>query len=320
MTELRAFRYRLPMRPIRLAGRVMTERTGLVLCDAATGQHWGEAAPLPYFSRESLDDVISAWRVGPPYELPSLRFAADAIQYSCTRALECRGPGPSDKVPVNGLISGSEQDVVHAAQRFGRCRHLAIKLKVGPQLGTVTQCAQTVMRVRAALRPDQTLRLDANRSWPLAEAIQFGKLLPPSSIEYCEEPTDSPLDLETFLAETGMPYALDETIRERTDLDLFPHATALVVKPMIHGNREDLQPLRRFGIPLVFSGTFETGLGTLHVARLAHEFSPQTPAGIDSYSWLLDDIVTPRLALHDGWLDLRGEVMLERRLLEELAI
>ena len=66
MVALRAFQFRLPMRRLRLAGREYQERTGLLFCDAATGTRWGEASPLPGFSRESLDDVIAAWRQGPP--------------------------------------------------------------------------------------------------------------------------------------------------------------------------------------------------------------------------------------------------------------
>ena len=56
----RTFRYRLPLaEPLTLAGRVIHEREGaLVRIDSDSGASgWGDVAPLPGFSRESLEDA-----------------------------------------------------------------------------------------------------------------------------------------------------------------------------------------------------------------------------------------------------------------------
>ena len=58
--KLSVFRYDLPLkRPFRLAGRQVDARSGLLLrLDDGHRHYYAEAAPLPGFSPESLDDII----------------------------------------------------------------------------------------------------------------------------------------------------------------------------------------------------------------------------------------------------------------------
>jgi O-succinylbenzoate synthase len=291
-----------------LAGHEYRERQGLLFCDAQTTTRWGEAAPLPHFSQETLDDVIREWRRGPPFSLPSLRFAMDSLNHGLD----------VPPVPVNRLLSGSPSDVARRATQCAESDRTVIKLKVGPTLGTVAECARTVRSIRGVLAPGVRLRLDANRAWSIHEAIEFGRSVRKFDVDYIEEPTCDPYDLERFWLETCVPYALDETLRETVDLKSFPHAAAFIVKPMLHGGHADLEPLQRWNKLLVFSGAFETGIGTCHVARLANEFSPGTAVGIDGYSWLTDDVLQPRLNMLSDRLSVAAPPKIRWHLLEEL--
>ena len=60
ISDCRLFRYRLPLaEPLTLAGRVIHEREGvLIRVDSDSGASgWGDVAPLPAFSRESIEDA-----------------------------------------------------------------------------------------------------------------------------------------------------------------------------------------------------------------------------------------------------------------------
>ena len=115
LSQCRIFRYRLPLAaPLRLAGQVIHERAGiLVRIDSDSGvSGWGDAAPLPGFSRETVekteaeltawaarlrgtafdprgDDLESRLGVGPADAVsPSVRFALETALASLSRRLE----------------------------------------------------------------------------------------------------------------------------------------------------------------------------------------------------------------------------------------
>ena len=61
-----------------------------------------------------------------------------------------------------------------------------------------------------------------------------------AAIDFLEEPTGNPADFERLYANTGLPYALDETLRETIDLTPFPHAAGIVIKPTLMGSFDRL--------------------------------------------------------------------------------
>jgi o-succinylbenzoate synthase len=144
------YRYRLPFsRSLTLGGFTLHHREGLLLRlsgdDGSAG--WGETAPLPSFSWESVDEAASQlcrlagtmmgrgvtddW-VGPygssGRELgrvaPSVRFGFELAVWnlyassSGSTLPEVVTSAPRPVVPVNGLLAGSSVDVLADARRM----------------------------------------------------------------------------------------------------------------------------------------------------------------------------------------------------------
>lgn len=306
--SLRAFRFRLPLtKPIVLAGQLFSHREGILLQKDGC---WSEASPLPGFSNESIDSVISELKAG-RCNSPSLQFAMDSLGIQ----------EGTIAVNLNALLQGKREEVIAHAKRLSASTCTAAKLKVGRgEASDVRQAIELVHAVRASLGSEKALRLDANRCWSFDLAAQFLSDIDSANIEYIEEPVDDPNRLEELYAKTKVRYALDETLAEGGSLGRFPNAATLVVKPTMLGRIERIEELAATGKRLVFSAAYESGIGISQIARLAARFSPDVPAGLDTYSWLADDVLMERLVLQDWKLHVSSEFDVRMDRLEEIQL
>jgi O-succinylbenzoate synthase len=290
---------------------------------------WGEAAPLPGFSRETLgeasrhlqqqaeqlagreltDSVIddALRRHVDADSPPSVQFAvASAITELWADRREMSVPamlgGGAGTVPLNALIYGDDTDFANIAERYREAGFRAVKLKVGRR--TVEEDVARVQELAARLGEDVALRLDANRAWTFEQAIAFAERLEDVSVEYVEEPLEQPDRLSAFAEATGLPVAIDETTREIDpgalgDVD---GLAAVILKPTMLGG---IRHVRRWvihtlneGAAPVFSAAYESGVGTRMLVALASVLS-DAPAGLSTYTRLKADVLTPRLSM-DG--------------------
>lgn len=274
---IRAYRFCIPLaRELTLKGKSYREREGILL--ESDGQ-WAEASPLPGFSTETIDEVIAALR-GERLPPASVEFALESLQEPLR---------PPLRVPFNHLLLGDRVSVLENARRCAASSCQAVKLKVGR--GTLDVDIQVIREVRECLPAATALRLDANQAWSFAEAISVLGQLSDLEIEYIEEPLQDASQLEALYAETGIRYALDETLLRETHLQAWPNAAALICKPTLLGGRKAVTRLAALGKPIVFSAAFESGVGIARLVQLASEFSPQIPAGLDTLDWLSQDLL-----------------------------
>ena len=342
LSQCRIFRYRLPLAaPLRLAGQVIHERAGiLVRIDSDSGvSGWGDAAPLPGFSRETVAKAeveLTAWTArlrgtafdprGDDLEAwlgvglgdavsPSVRFALETALASLSRRLEDGAAAElacfEGAVPVNGLLAGSREQVLADARRLrdGGCR--AVKLKVGSR--PVVEDVGLTRAVRSVIGDGMKLRLDANRSWSLEQAVAFGREVDAAGIEYLEEPLRDPGHLRELFDATGIPVALDESLLELRpdDLEGRREVGAIVLKPTLLGGisraREWAIKALALDVRPVVSACFESGVGLLALAGFAWDSTGDAvPAGLDTYRWLDADVVRPRIPFEPGairWSD-----------------
>ena len=336
IAHCRLYRYRLPMAaPLALSGRVIHEREGLLIRidddEGATG--WGDVAPLPSFSRESIEDAETAAAAvarrlpgagvdsrGDGLESllelepetaapPSVRFGVEAALASLSRRNE-KGTDADlacfdGILPVNGLLSGSPEQVLAQACRLRNAGCRAVKLKVGTR--TIAQDVDLTRRVRDTVGNDMALRLDANRSWSLAQAVEFGREIGGSGVEFLKEPVADPACLVEFFDATGIQVALDESLLELRpdDLDGSRAVGAVVLKPTLLGGigraSEWAARAQSANIRPVVSGCFESGVGLLALAEFAWSLTRDAvPAGLDTYRWLAADVVRPRIPVEPG--------------------
>lgn len=240
--------------------------------------------------------------------------------------------GNSGRVALNALLSGTPESILARAQSLGGEGYRVAKLKVGTR--PLGDDIELVHEVRRALGPEITLRLDANRAWMLLDALHFAHQVRGCDIEYIEEPLRDPLKLIEWRKRSDLPYALDETLhsfhqallqrrggeklspteemagRARDLVRLFEHADTVVWKPTLaHVPNMGADIVRGdFALPIrrvVLSSSFESGLGLGLVAHYAAAFSPPgTACGLDTYSWLREDVLEYPLAPSGGHLTL----------------
>jgi O-succinylbenzoate synthase len=355
------YRYSLPLEsPLQLRGQRLETRDGLLLrLEAENGAHgWGDCAPLPGFSGETFeqaqDVLLRCARRLLHMEIPadysyfegaeiarsddyaSVGFAVESAWFGMLAESgrvplhRYLNPAATDHLRVNALLAGPEEVLLARADAVREAGYTAAKIKVG---GDPIASASLCHKVRELLPAPIILRADANRAWNMEEAEAFARAVAACQLDYIEEPLHDPFRLPEFFDNTGVPYAVDETLHEfhveikstfdresvktpafaehvRKLLAVFHHAHAVVWKPsliylpnmgsdILHG---------RFALPvnrLVLSAAFESGVGIGTLAHFAAAYCRHgEPVGLDTYAWLREDTLQERLPLEAGEIDM----------------
>ena len=326
------YRYDLALsEPVMLKDTTLHRREGalirLTTDDGSEG--WGETAPLPNFSPESLEDTIEQLRAisstllsrelpanlpksdkTPFMELtsltPSARFGFEvallnvlSVHHEKTLP-ELLGDEPAKTIQTNGLISGSVEKVLAEASSMAGEGYRAVKLKVGRR--SVSEDAEVVRRVGEILGGKVSLRLDANRAWGFDEALEFARGVSGTRVEYIEEPLAAPARLVELARGWGLPVALDESLvgMRPEDLELHAYARAVVLKPTLLGGVSRVLDLAEaattLGMGSVLSSSYEAGVGIGALVALAVVVGEE-PAGLDTYRALAEDVLEAPLPL-----------------------
>lgn len=220
----------------------------------------GEIAPWPGTHKESLEEAIEALKKG-DHSLPSVAFALDMANYlkSSKRAGSYRLIIDSDPLPKEPS---------------------SVKLKVGRDL------RKDLERIKTLDSLGCSMRLDANRSFTLEEAVAFAKECEGLNIEYMEEPLKKSAELSLFYRETGMPIALDETLYLNEPWEDIEGLSALILKVGALGPLARTRALaeegKERGLRIVISSCFESPLTTDFLSALSAELAPKELAGLDT--------------------------------------
>ncbi|HEV2743321.1 MAG TPA: o-succinylbenzoate synthase [Rubrobacter sp.] len=334
------YRYDLALsEQVTLKGITLHRREGALIRMTSEDGHegWGEAAPLPNFSTETLKDTIDQLRVTAPKLLgrempaypskteyrpflrltsltPSAGFGLDVALLHLWAA--CRReslPGlladdPAKSVYTNGLISGSMERGLAEAISMSKAGYRAVKLKVGSR--RVYEDVEFVRSVGEALGEGVSLRLDANRAWGYGEALEFARGISGTRIEYVEEPLSAPARLGELRREWGLPVALDESLvgMGLEDLGRHAYAGAVVLKPTLLGGVSRVLGLaeraKALGMAAVVSSSYEGGVGMGALVALAASVGEE-PAGLDTYRALAEDVLDAPLPIPAPIVDVR---------------
>jgi O-succinylbenzoate synthase len=336
------YRYALPLTtPLQLAGETHSRRRGLLIrLDTERGAvGWGDAAPLPGFSTETLDEVVGhACATAPEWTgtdipesrddlsqsvsalstgddcPPSLQFATESALAHLLAATHATSlptvlGTPRSSVSLNALITNLGEDGPAQAARLRERGYRAVKVKVGR--APVEDEVEGLRTVRNALGDDIGLRADANRAWSLEQAVAFAEATRPLEMAYVEEPLTDPTRISELAARTDLPIALDETTREVEASVLREDASvaAVVLKPTLLGGlrrtRQWNQEARANDVTPVISAAYESGIGHRMLVALA-AVGPDTPVGLSTYDRLAADVITSRLSLEGSRVDVRS--------------
>ncbi len=317
VVNARVYRFRLPLvRPFNLGPSVLTMREGLLLrCTDDKGvDAWGEASPLPGFSKDTLAEAeqelkLSAreWarpsKAGKPVKGWSSAAVNASVQVRMWHTMLATPAMPSVVLEMAALLEGDGDQLLRGAAQAAERGYRAAKLKVGRK--PLEEEISLTREVRTALGRDCRLRLDANRAWSLDDARTFLRGITKNSdeyhapIDYLEEPLRIPDERNVLRNEFGIPIALDETLIDTfgkgpADKQRIPLADFWVWKPTCWalpyhlGSGEKLPPR-------ILSAVFESGVATALMGGLAA--GSGRPAGLDTYSYLAEDVLEERLPL-----------------------
>jgi len=302
--------YRFSVRlkePLAWRGQLLHERRGVMLAvRAAHGEvHWGEACPLPGWSRESLEEAETALLAYareqmPPATMPaSARFAVDAAEQGWAHR--------AGVLRVN-FLADARADLLPAG--LFSTPNPVIKFKVAGL--SPSEAVEHITRHIAALPSGSRVRVDPNRAWHFDDVAAVADAWRALPLDYLEEPLADSARHRELQERTGVPIALDETLREK-DADAWADlrwAAAWVLKPTLSapplGDWARLQIISGGAVPCVFSSSVESGVGLRALAGLALAYGNGAACGLDTHRLLADDMATPAFVPDEnGTLSLR---------------
>lgn len=291
-------RYRLPFRgAVRTAHGLWTEREGVIvrLEDASEGGTgavgWGEAAPIPWFGTESVDDVEAGARAlgewvsgealdGVPARLGCLRNALTSARDEIEQAKRAEEGGrggveTGSYLGVAALLPAGRA-VLGQISAKAESGFRVFKWKVG--VGDLADELALLDDVCGALPAGALLRLDANGAWDRRRAERWLERCAERPIEFVEQPiaADARGADDILLGLAGdypTPIALDESLTGDGDVERWIGAGwpgIFVLKPSLLGDVAGaLARLREAKASVVFSSALETAVGARAALRVA---------------------------------------------------
>ncbi len=334
---MKIFRYKLPLsEPVSVRQSTHTHREGLFMTsDYMPFSVYGEAAPLPGFSKETIDDIDAL--VKEKFEVidryfmqdngydnwnafaaslnlsPSLRFGLDTFlfdrlsKYEKLPLSQYLSKSSPSCVRVNALIRETKPDKIKKeALAYWHKGFRTLKLKVSDDFDETLR----VLKDLRSILPDANLRIDANQSWDVDQAINNLLVLESINIEYCEQPVKvaDMLMQNEICMKCAIPVAADEAARSVKEIEILIENNAadlLVIKPMLIGSFDELfriaEIAKAHGIELVFTTSFESGIGRTATAHLAAALgSTRFAHGLATGGLLGEDFINDDDFIRDG--------------------
>lgn len=300
-------------------------RKGIVIyiSDGKGNRGWGDVAPLPQWSLETLEDAFNQiknkqqeiieieWTEKTcSQELKKLKLLPSVLFGLESALLSILSPVSEHIVPTSALLMGTPQDIIQQADLRQHEGYTSAKLKVSNL--NFEQAAQIIHQLKDKFH----LRIDVNRAWSTSDSLRFFAQFPLDAFDYVEEPFANPHDLALFTH----PLAVDESFPDDLNLqqlESLPTLKAFIYKPTIQGGMLGCLPLcewaNKRGIKLVLSSSFESDLGLAHIATMAHRLSLSAPVGIGTYHYLKDNICDPSLRFLGACVEIPANLVVVKR-------
>ncbi len=320
--------------PFRISNQTLNTRNGIYLVfDTGDFRAYGEIAPLPGFSKETIHQVVAVLLenqrnleqailkneveqlisiLDSIHNFPSLSFGLDLLMLDLKSKERSKSLFSmfTDKEPkktnVNGAIGVLDvESSIARAQSIIQEGINTLKIKVG-----VDQTKE--MEVIGAIRkhfPKATIRIDANQAWTPKNALRNLELFEAYDIEYCEQPV-SKYDikgLKKVKNEASIPIAADESALGFNEAKLLieEHACdVIILKPSLFGRIKNCLLIKELcisnGVELVITTAFDTIIGrTITAVLAAHLGSDKYAHGLATGRYLQETIFLPQ-EIHQG--------------------
>ncbi|MBI5646815.1 MAG: o-succinylbenzoate synthase [Ignavibacteriae bacterium] len=279
------------------------------LLELSDGEHtvWGEAAPLPYFGTESVDnchsalvcaaralttidsaDAIEAALSALPLELPHTPAARFAVECALRDMYALHAGQPlhavlsphaalGARIRVNAILGrGNAARIAADAEARVREGYTCLKLKVGA--AALNHDLDTLRAVRARVGPAVALRADANGAWDERAALAALEAFAEFDLEYVEQPVAATAAnaLRRVAARSPVPVAADESLTSLAEARTLRDSGAVsvfILKPMALGELLRCVDFAResasHGAKVVFTSLIDSAVGRRAVAHAA---------------------------------------------------
>lgn len=229
--------YALPFRQPYVTSRGSLDRREMILLrirteDGAVGL--GEAVPLSLRGGTALEDVtaqLESWAshavesgevafpdgFSPPARIAVRMAIADAeAREKEIPVHQLLAPGVAPRpIPCNAtLTTDTPEGVLAQAEDWARDGFDVFKLKLGS-----TDDFGQVDAVRRGLGHEVSIRLDANGSWDLEDAVATLARLEPLGIELAEQPVATLEEMAALRRRTGVALVADESVTSAEDAE-----------------------------------------------------------------------------------------------------
>lgn len=268
----------------------------LQLTDRTGRSGWGDIAPLPARSQETLEEALAQleekkaqiqqmlWTEDNCFKnlrelalLPSCSFGLESAVYDLLQ------PQVKTHLPISAFFMGDIADILEQARLAEQTGHRYAKLKVSQF--SFKEASTVINQLKDRFR----LRIDVNRAWTTEESLAFFASFPLDSFDYVEEPFQDPRELNHFTH----PLAVDESYPaclSLEDLETLPTLKALIYKPTIQGGTIHYLPLKAWALPrnisVILSSSFESSLGHANIAAMGARLSLTDPLGIGTLAFI----------------------------------
>lgn len=283
----------------------LRERQGLILQLHCSGRYgYGEVAPLPGFSSESLDQAerqlqvfchavnsgqlagkvsLEGWSL-----LPSVAFGIESALWWIQQHSWQVAPA------VAPLLNGPRTEILLRLEHWQRTWPDEFKLKTGRS--TLADDCDTLNQILDIVPESVRIKLDANGQWSFAQAVRLADAVDVTRVAYVEEPTGYSSEFSLLYQQTGLPFALDETVQQPGyQFEPMHGLAAIVIKPTLVGGLGRCQQLvsaaHAVGIRAVFSSSYESSIGLHILEQLSAQWTPGELPGLDTATAFVEALV-----------------------------
>lgn len=285
ITDIIFSSYRIPFnKPFQTGVNTYSFREGIIIeiqSDGISG--FGETAPLPGFSKESLIEArnclegfsLALEGINEEFNIEDLIFIAKAQSFDNPSALFGLETAiydlfsKKDKIPfwrnfqdsvikqisVNGLENDIDKNI----------QFPVYKIKLVDK--NIFNVKEKIAEIQNKIGENCKIRIDANGSLDLARAIRICKELEEFNIEYIEQPLpkEDLEDLAELRLHTKIPIAVDESITNlESAINIIKNQSAdiFVLKPMLIGSLKSSLKIIKMGVENQIKTVITTTLGT----------------------------------------------------------
>ena len=286
----------------------------------------GEVLPLPLWSKVTdleTKDELKGIQSNPEGFLMSTQNFSYEVQAGMTSASWAQKAallgeplwsvlgGTSDQVLVNALIGGgTETELRNSLEKALNDGYGTIKVKMG-----FPEDKRRLKIVSEHVTSEIKVRLDANCSWTLREAVEItrqAEKLFKDQLEYVEDPVSTIDQLHQVRADLPVPVATDALTPDKEAIEQVISMRAVnnvILKPLLLGGIDSVLALsknaRDAGITPVISSTFDGPVGLTSWCHLASAIGPNTTHGLGTAA-LIDDRRMKPLIPRNGVIELRS--------------